>query len=399
MMKKVWLVLLAVVLVFGLVLSCGGGGDDPPPPPPGEKFEFDGPWDGIIKPYGTAPEITGNQVKITGGSNTGFSIDFADIGYTFNEGDILIFTYEIVSIDTPVAVLTVKNPKNFGGNFNGVAGADWGIGKGCEYVLGDETKSNYDGPLVKGTYDAATKVGTFEVMAVLLKGNGATGVGFQHNYWANFGSGDVAKESVYTIKILKIENAVSENVWECDCEGDKTACQCGAACDCDVCEVPEVEGFPPTIKNAEKFDDDGNGQWAINEKLPFKYFVIATVNGGTNADGFGGVQFQLQGGGVTGEIRTTGNWTSLAHTETDVVYMIIDLSGYDNYDGVITEPGWKQFRINYGGNVLGQYQGYVVANSIQSLTKPADASTDFASDGTHGALSGYLTKTLPAELK
>jgi len=215
MMKKVWLVLLAVVLVFGSVLlGCGssgggGGGDDYVLVP----FEFDGPWDDIIQTADTAKVgITGNQVDIIEGgkdpkgTNTTFFINFEDIGYPFNKGDMLVITYEFISVEGGKAVINLKNPKNWSGNFDGVQGADWGIGKGCEYVLGDNELSNYDGPLVKGTYDPATKIGTFEVMAKLLQGNGATGIGFQHNAWASFGPANT-----YSFKILKIANGANTN--------------------------------------------------------------------------------------------------------------------------------------------------------------------------------------------
>jgi len=59
---------------------------------------------------------------------------------------------------------------------------------------------------VKGTYDPATKIGTFEVMAKLLQGNGATGIGFQHNAWASFGPANT-----YSFKILKIANGANTN--------------------------------------------------------------------------------------------------------------------------------------------------------------------------------------------
>jgi uncharacterized repeat protein (TIGR02543 family) len=212
MMKKVWPVLLAVVLVFGFaVLGCGGGGSGEPPPPPEEKFEFEGPWDGVIQPWGNnKPTIEGNEISVTASQSTGFFIDFADIGYEYNAADVLIFTYEIVEITTPSAVLTLKNPSNWPGDMAGAS--NWGVGKGREYVLGDETRSNYEagdaGKIVSGTYDPETKVGTFEVLAGLL--TRATSVGFQHNAWAEFDGEKVAENSVYKIKITKIENAVSD---------------------------------------------------------------------------------------------------------------------------------------------------------------------------------------------
>jgi hypothetical protein len=211
MMKKVWPVLLAVVLVFGLaLLGCGSKSGDPPPE--SKPFSFEGPWDGIIKPWGTdAPTITGNEIAIPGGTSTGFYIGFNDIGYTYNRGDILIITYEIVEITTPAAVITFKSAKGSTLTDVNQSNSAWGIGNGREYVLGDAAKSVYDGPKVKGTYDAATKTGTFELLMHLINGDG---IGFQHNAWAEFDGVKVAENSKYTFKITKIENAVAEDIPE-----------------------------------------------------------------------------------------------------------------------------------------------------------------------------------------
>jgi len=155
----------------------------------------------------------------------------------------------------------------------------------------------------------------------------------------------------------------------------------------------------PVIANAEKTASNIS-QWNINESLPFKYFIIATIGGG-NADGFGGTQFQFQGGGITGVMGTTGNWTSFAHTSSEIIYYIIDLSGYSSYQEALTSGQWVQFRINYGGSVLGGYQGYVVDNAVQSLTRPAGAVDFNGNDGdsTHVPVVGFITRTLPVELQ
>jgi Listeria-Bacteroides repeat domain (List_Bact_rpt). len=169
------------------------------------------------------------------------------------------------------------------------------------------------------------------------------------------------------------------------------------------------------IKNTIKKGDANAGSWAIDQNRPFKYFIVAMLNSG-NADGFGGVQFQFNGGGAPGgqcikEILTTGNWTGIAHTPKDIVYLVIDLSGFQDYDHFANDAdvsyfdGWVQLRINYGGNNLGTYQGYVVKDkdtgvALQSLTKPADA-VDLKLQGSEDKelLKGFVTKTLPAELK
>jgi len=228
MKKKVWLVLLAAVLVFGFaVFGCSSPSDDEPPAPPSttdpntpdgpQHFETTGPIVPVV--WGEYPPVLGEDgfLSITASSSTGFKINFADIGYTLNREDSLVFTYQ-VTVTTPVAIITAKNPSGTGNNtFNEFGGdSDWGIGKGREYVLGNipTGKSVYEateGRKVAGTWDAATNTGTFEVLMKYLSSS-ATAIGFQHNVWADFndGTGKVAEGSVYKLKITKIENKAGE---------------------------------------------------------------------------------------------------------------------------------------------------------------------------------------------
>ena len=212
MMKKVWLVLLAVVLVFGLaMLGCGGkssGSNEPDPgtePPP--EFTADGPF--TYELYGNNKPVLGDDgfLAITASSSTGFIIKFADIEYTYDARDILTFTYEI-EVETPVAVIIAKTPSM--GDLGSQGNAGWGKGKGWEYALGDATRSVYEGPNVNGTWDAATKTGTFQVMMKIVPPT-ATGIGFQHNFWADDGGNGIkiAENSKYKVKITKIENGTA----------------------------------------------------------------------------------------------------------------------------------------------------------------------------------------------
>jgi len=218
MMKKVWLVLLAVVLVFGLALvgcSSGSSGGGDPEPTPFVPFEFPGPgdsWDGIIKPWGSnKPTVTDNEISITHSDSTGFYINFADIGYTLNRSDVIIISYEI-DVTTPVAVLTAKNGNaSSWGDLGKGGGAGYGKGKGWEYALGDTVRSVYDGPLVASTYDDTTKSGTFELLMNIHSAS-ATAIAFQHNNWADDGGNGIkiADKAVYKLKITKIENKAGE---------------------------------------------------------------------------------------------------------------------------------------------------------------------------------------------
>lgn len=232
MKKYLWIVALlaALTLVF---VGCGGGSTPPTPPPDETPFvhEFTG---DEVRTWGTnAPTIDEDGfINVTASSSSGFYIRFEDIEYTYSAADTLIFTYEI-EVTTPEAVVTGKNPDNWSGDFGGDSA--WGVGKGREYVLGNETMSNYEGPTVAGTYDGETKTGTFEVLMKYLTG-GPSGVGFQHNYWAEFESVKVAENSVYKLKFLKVEKKLGvPDVIECECDGNEAECICGDDCDCDEC--------------------------------------------------------------------------------------------------------------------------------------------------------------------
>jgi len=197
---------LAVAFVFTGCLEPLGEAPDLP-------FSYSGPWAGIIRSYGSSgPTITGNAVAITGGSSTGFFINFADVGYTMNRADKLIFSYDIENTSPAGAMpcLSVKNPADWSGSPAGSGGAGWGVGKGWEYFICDTVASNYDGPVVKGTYNATTKKGTFEVSMALFPAT-LKAIGFQHNFWAEYPSGTKvggdagSPVPVYKITITKIE--------------------------------------------------------------------------------------------------------------------------------------------------------------------------------------------------
>jgi len=174
-----------------------------------------------------------------------------------------------------------------------------------------------------------------------------------------------------------------------------------------------IEQDWPVIKKTTKATVNSTGkEWDVNGSTPFKYFIVASK--GTSGDGFGGIQFGLQGR-ITDDdstklgqlVRSTGDWTGLSHTAGEIVYFIIDLTQYTKWDDLNkADISWAQFRVNHGEAALGNFQGYIVDNSVQSLTKP-DGAGDFGggpnnkpgSPDDDGFLTGYVTKTLPAELK
>ena len=192
----------------------GGGGEEPEPPPEGGGIQW-GDELGMPKPALVGSGITYDDetgiLSITASSNVGFTWTWAELStaagkeITQNGGNL--FVYYVIEVTTPAAALTIKNPGAMSSNpqYNG---ADcWGQGKGAEYVLGDNTLSNYakgGDKIVGGLYSQDTGRGWFEINPLVYP-SGSTGVGFQHNFWCDMG-GVKADSSVYKLKILSIDS-------------------------------------------------------------------------------------------------------------------------------------------------------------------------------------------------
>ena len=217
--------LLALTLAFiGCPTDGGGGGggggpDEPEPPIEGGGIQW-GDDLGMPKPALVGSGITYDDetgiMSITAGSNVGFTWTWAELstaaGETISQDSGSLFVYYVIDVIKPAAVLSFKNPGNMQTNAPEVTGnpqAGWGTGKGAEYVLGHNTLSNYNkgdaGKIVSGLYDATTGRGWFEINTKVFP-SGTTGVGFQHNFWADT-NGDgvkIAENSEYKLKIISI---------------------------------------------------------------------------------------------------------------------------------------------------------------------------------------------------
>jgi len=147
---------------------------------------------------------------------------------------------------------------------------------------------------------------------------------------------------------------------------------------------------------------DKNG--TLDDLFNAKYFIMSSV-GGTNGDGYGGIQFAVQGdgsgenswaGGTT--IKKTGDWTSLAHSTSDEVYFVIDLSQFPHIvalkaDTSVTQA---QFYINYASKAdIGVVKGWVTDADLSALPSGASkfthASATLAGDS-------YVSKTVAITL-
>jgi len=209
--KNSWIVALLLALSFTAFFTVSCVDPYVPPPPSGGDtgpFEFTGPWDGIIKPWGNnAPTVSGNQVSITASQSTGFYINFADIGYTLSSQK-LKFYYK-VEVTTPAVVITAKYKD--GDSLEDLKFTDYGKGKGREYQLDSATRGNVTGGLVDSSYNDTTKEGWFEVYMAGVP-SGKTAIGFQHNAWADT-DGDgvkIAESSEYKLTITKIEKVTGD---------------------------------------------------------------------------------------------------------------------------------------------------------------------------------------------
>jgi hypothetical protein len=222
MKKYSWIMALLLALTLAFI-GCptdgggGGGGKDPGGEEPGGKEIQWGDEPGMPKPTlvggNTAPvwdDETG-IMSITASSNSAFYWTWEQLseaaGETISQNGGNLFVFYVIEVIKPVATLTIKNPANMEANPGAPGG--WGTGKGAEYVLGHNTLSNYQagdaGKIVGGLYNEETGRGWFEINPLVYPA-GSTGIGFQHNYWADT-NGDgvkIAENSEYRLKIISI---------------------------------------------------------------------------------------------------------------------------------------------------------------------------------------------------
>jgi hypothetical protein len=131
----------------------------------------------------------------------------------------------------------------------------------------------------------------------------------------------------------------------------------------------------------------------INEFAEAEYFVIETKGigegSGANADGFGGIQFIVQGGSADEtislgwtQVALNGDWISYPRAEGKTVSIAVNLVNAlgDNYAKFLQCDGWGQVYIaSYGGTSAFDNLGFVNAYLVSGLEKPADA-VDLNSD-------------------
>ena len=170
-------------------------------------------------------------------------------------------------------------------------------------------------------------------------------------------------------------------------------------------EAPPPPTFEfPTFSDATILEDQETGQWGFEHRLEAfkaaKYIVIASVAGESgNAGGFGGMQFGIQGNGtdnwnLASNLLYTGDWTTITRAEDQIVYVVIDVTGFPNYTTLMSDATNIQFVINHGKDQLGdEYKVYI---TDKTLTKPGDA---VEANGSNSTANGkiYFSTTVDLE--
>jgi hypothetical protein len=161
----------------------------------------------------------------------------------------------------------------------------------------------------------------------------------------------------------------------------------------------------PNATGQWTFGSSADKDGTLNDLFNAAYFVIkSTAPASTNTDGYGGIQFAVQGDGAGANewagaftVKSTGDWTTLAHAIGDVVYFVIDLAQFPHIaelaaDTTVTQA---QFYINYGAGLLGECEGYVSTGGLSELP---DGAAKFTGSDTGGKplLGGnsYVSKTI-----
>jgi hypothetical protein len=389
MMKKVWLILLAVALVFGFVLaSCGGDN--------GKKDEID--EDDFTK-------VVLGEYNTWGGQKDK-QIGWATDGYEWEDDSV---TPKVVSVaeskgyklddfqKAKYLVLKVGSAKPAGG-FHLIWGGNGATEAESKELGGWNSRQVFaDSGTAASAYGASKDGDTVKIeLAKAFKDNKYA------DYIADTTTAVRLVMAYYSpdIESLEIEEAyllISEE--KPDVEEETPP--------------PDTSDFP-TFSNAKllgaanmdaqwTFGSTSDKHGTLADLYGGKYFVIAVIcPEGTNAGGFGGLQLAVQGDGAgtnswagSTTIKNTGDWTSFAHEEGDLVYFVIDLADFPHIQSLEadTKPVTQaQFYINYGADEqLGEkYVGYITTANLSALPSGAVGFTHANAELT----GGYISKTV-----
>jgi hypothetical protein len=328
MMKKYsWIAALVLALSLAF-MGCPEGGGGSGGGNNNNNTSVDWGTEPGMKPtlYGTSQPVWNDEdqtITIKANSSTGFHWTWDELTAAAGEsisrdGGNLIVIYQI-NVKTPAAALTVKNPAAMADNPKDPStGADiWGQGKGAEYVLGDNTLSNYEassGKIVAGFYNPANGRGWFEINPLVYPTT-STGIGFVHNFWCDMG-GVTAENSEYTLKILRIaprcctecEIPITADCLSGDCDGDAA---CGVTC----CLDGELEG------------EDLEGDFTITPASPEVGDTLTVEYDGAET--------------VTFEYAWSHNGTAIPDADEETYVVPATTAAAGTYTVIITADGYK----------------------------------------------------------
>ena len=200
--------------------------------------------------YGNNQPIWDNKTEslmIIADSSTGFTFTWAQLGFSYDDvKEKKVTVVYAINVIKPEAVLTVKNLAVMTSDLEN--GANWGAGKGREYLLGSEQYSNISDQIANSGFNQETKRGWFDIHMPFFPST-ATGIGFVHNYWATYtgNTAKIAENSEYQLKILSIRVRCCTDsdcdITTCkDCIDGNCINSCGNLCCTEETDNPELTG-------------------------------------------------------------------------------------------------------------------------------------------------------------
>jgi hypothetical protein len=390
-MKKIWLVLLAFVLVFGMI-SCsdGGGGGKKPPPPTGELTRVD------LGDYNT---WGGNKDSQLGWATTGYQ--WKDDSVSPNEWKTVEDKgYKLEDFQKAVyLVLEIADGQPAGG---------------VQLIWGGNDANTADG--VTGGPGAWNAAAIFTDSGAAVGSLGATKEGntikielaraFASKKYADyiadtttalrlvvqyFGSGS---QPLSLLGITEAYLLVSED--EIIPEPPVDPPELIAPVNLDAVFLGKTTDDDKAI--AFNMGSEGNLDWELfndSKYLIFAFKGSNTLNDdkdGINTDGFGGLQLGLQGDADDYDWHQTASdgWTSFSNDGEEINFVVVDISTLTAYDTVITGTKGK-FVLNSGFTAQFEDEDLYLGAWI------TDIDLDVSTMTAHGT-GFYLTKKTGLEI-
>jgi len=379
MMKKVWLVLLAVVLVFGLVLSCGGGGGKK-----GEEEKGDG-WVHDLTADGDLTLVLTGNFEYGDGYQLNFEPPELFAGDKVKQGDVytleLSFTgsRDLLAEEGFIGMGIVDRVTNY---WNPLT---WPNGGDQEEI---ETRALMAGVTdVKLTFTALkTSPGTapnYNSLNMQFKSpsdKAASG---------NSGTYNPHPLTLTVTKFIftKIASEGGTDEPECECDGDKTECDCGEDCDCETCDEPSTDEWPTPLLTFDSFyplgeftssnpGADTQRGWLFGEggddyAFTDNTWLLLETKGG-NMYGFGGLQltFIQDYTGEVGKLEKNlkGGWDGYNKGADEIIYWAIKLSAHTGYNTFKSADSYTLYLGSYPWATLGFLNAYLVEEDLDKIS-------------------------------